>query len=94
MIRAGDSIRVAVTTTLPPLPLMLTILTFLRQGQMALVYLLKPAQWKLLFIYLYLFIRNIYTPVLQPGKVPVTPTGHPLVPDLPLDSSLPVTAFG
>lgn len=60
MIGAGDSVRVAVTTTLPLLPLMLprsllTILTFFHQGQMALVYLLKSAQGKaLIYSYIYL----------------------------------------
>lgn len=96
MIGAGDSIRVAVATTLPPFPLMLprsllTILTFLHQGQMALVYLLKPAQGKLLFIFIYKGYLHFYPAIRESSS---DPTGHLLVPDLPLDSSHPVTAFG
>lgn len=98
MIGAGDSIRVAVTTTLPLLSLMLprsllTVLTFLHQGQMALVYLLKPAQGKLLFIFIFIYKGYLhFYPAIRESSS--DPTGHLLVPDLPLDSSHPVTACG
>lgn len=98
MIGAGDSIHVAVTTTLPLLPLMLPrslliILTFLHQGQMALVYLLKPAQGKLLLIFIFIYKGYLrFYPAIRESSS--DPTGHLLVPDLPLGSSHPVIAFG
>lgn len=92
MIGAGDSIPVAVTTTLPLLPLMLLrslspVLTFLHQGQMTIDLFFKSHPEEAIFKLCKACLH--FHPAVRESSS--DPTGHLLVPELPLDSPHPAS---